>query len=155
MRNFSLLLFASLMTVSSWGIGTEGKSLHERPDWWKQYDGAPPIEVRPEVIPPQGDTPSVVQEAVTRNPNQGVPETLVVQPEGTSGTVGIPKAIDSEQVLQSANETLHQQGRGGFLRGIALFVGFLLFGGGAVFGLIRWWSAQVPEPPKPSRRTRF
>ncbi len=154
MKIFWMYLWVLVLTVPMWAIGTEGRSPDERPDWWKPYEGATPIQVSPDVVPPKGEVPAVVEEAVTRNAERGVPETLVVSPEGASGTVGLPKAIDGEQVMQSATEDANRRS-GGILRGFALFAGFLLFGGGAVFGLIRWWSAQVPEPPKPSRRARF
>jgi len=150
----SSILSAAILALS-WGIGTEGRSPNERPDWWKQYDNAPAIQASPEVIAPKGDTPSVVEESVTRNAPAGVPETLVIGSEGAKqGTTGIAPAIDGAQVIQEASRDLNGSGRS-LWRGFALFGAFLLLGGGAVFGAIRWLSNQLPEPPKPTRRRRF
>jgi hypothetical protein len=152
--------FASTIGVSlgllvlSWGIATEGRSPNERPDWWKPYENAPAIEVSPEVIAPKGDIPSVVEEAVTRNAPGGVPETLVVGSDGAmQGTTQLAPAIDGQQVLQEAAR--NPNGKPPFWRGFALFGAFLLLGGGAVFGVLRWLSNQLPEPPKPTRRRRL
>ncbi|MCX7925593.1 MAG: hypothetical protein N2554_07270 [Fimbriimonadales bacterium] len=139
----------------SWGIATEGRSPNERPDWWKQYDNAPAIQASPQVIAPKGNIPNVVEEAVTRNAPAGVPETLVVGSEGAKqGTTGIAPAIDGAQVIQEASRDLNA-GKRSIWHGFALFGAFLLLGGGAVFGVIRWLSNQLPEPPKPTRRRRF
>jgi hypothetical protein len=138
----------------SWGIATEGRSPHERPDWWKPYENAPAIEVRPEVVAPKGDIPSVAEEAVTRSAPGGVPETLVVGSGGAmQGTTQLAPAIDSQQVLQEAARD--PDGKRPIWRGFALFGAFLLLGGGAVFGVLRWLSNQLPEPPKPTRRRRL
>ena len=57
--------FATTVGVSigvlalSWGIGTEGRSPNERPDWWKPYENAPAIEVSPEVIAPRATSPAL------------------------------------------------------------------------------------------------
>ncbi len=155
MRNWILGILCATSLALSWGIATEGRSPNERPDWWKQYDNAPAIQVSPEVIAPKGDTPSVIEEAVTRNAPAGVPETLVIGSEGAKqGTTGISPAIDGTQVIQEASRDLNQSGRS-LWRGFALFGAFLLLGGGAVLGVIRWLSNQLPEPPKPTRRRRF
>lgn len=138
----------------SWGIGTEGRSANERPEWWKEYENAPALEVSPEVIAPKGDIPSVVEEAVTRNALSSVPENLVIGSDGAmQGTTQLAPAIDSEQVLQEAAR--NPKGGTPIWRGFALFGAFLLLGGGAVFGVLRWLSNQLPEPPKPTRRRRF
>lgn len=148
-------LLSVWMVVLSWGIATEGRAPHERPEWWKPYENAPAIEVRPEVVAPRGDTPAVIEEAVTRSAPAGVPETLTVQPGGAvPSTSGIPSAIDGAQVIQEASRELNA-GRRSFWHGFALFGAFLLLGGGAVFGVLRWLSNQLPEPPKPTRPRRF
>lgn len=153
-----LWLWGGLLTlglvVCAFGIGTEGRSPHERPDWWKTYENAAPIEVAPEVKPPSGAPPAVIEEAATRSSGTGVPDQLVIAPDGATGTQGIPKAIDGVQVIQTASRDL-KQGSAPFWRPLALFAGFFLLGGGAVFGVIRWLSAQVPEPPRPTRRRRY
>ncbi len=155
MRNWILGILCAASIALSWGIATEGRSPNERPDWWKQYDNAPAIQASPEVIAPKGDTPSVTEEAVTRNAPAGVPETLVIGSEGAKqGTTGISPAIDGAQVIQEASHDLNQ-GKHSLWRGFALLGAFLLLGGGAVFGVIRWLSNQLPEPPKPTRRRRF
>jgi hypothetical protein len=138
----------------SWGIGTEGRSPNERPDWWKPYENAPAIEVSPEVVAPKGDIPRVAEEAVTRNAPGGVPENLVVGSDGAmQGTTQLAPAIDSQQVLQEAARA--PDGKPSVWRGFALFGAFLVLGGGAVFGVLRWLSNQLPEPPKPTRRRRL
>jgi hypothetical protein len=152
--------FATTVGVSigvlglSWGIGTEGRSPNERPDWWKPYENAPAIEVSPEVIAPKGDIPSVAEEAVTRNAPGGVPENLVIGSDGAmQGNTPLAPAIDSQQVLQEAARD--PDGKPSVWRGFALFGAFLVLGGGAVFGALRWLSNQLPEPPKPTRRRRL
>lgn len=148
------MLCIALLSLS-WSIGTEGRSPNERPDWWKAYENAPAIQASPEVIAPKGDTPSVVEEAVTRSAPGGVPETLVVGSDGAmQGTTGIAPAIDGAQVIQEASRNPNGS-RNSLWRGFALFGAFLLLGGGAVFGAIRWLSNQLPEPPNPTRRRRF
>ena len=147
------ILSVGLLALS-WGIGTEGRSPNERPDWWKPYENAPAIEVSPEVIAPKGDIPSVAEEAVTRNAPGGVPENLVIGSDGAmQGNTQLAPAIDSQQVLQEAAR--NPDGGRPLWRGFALFGAFLLLGGGAVFGVLRWLSNQLPEPPKPTRRRRF
>ncbi|MER3402948.1 MAG: hypothetical protein C4336_02620 [Armatimonadota bacterium] len=138
----------------AWSIGTEGRSPHERPDWWKQYENVPPVQVAPEVVAPQGSVPNVIEESATRTTGASVPDQLVIQPEGASGSYGIPKSIDGVQVVRTATRDL-ERSTAPFWRSLALFGGFFLLGGGAVFGLIRWLSAQVPEPPRPTRRRRY
>jgi len=152
--------FATTVGVSigvlalSWGIGTEGRSPNERPDWWKPYENAPAIEVSPEVVAPKGDIPSVAEEAVTRNAPGGVPENLVIGSDGAmQGNTQLAPAIDSQQVLQEAARD--PDGKPSVWRGFALFGAFLVLGGGAVFGVLRWLSNQLPEPPKPTRRRRL
>lgn len=147
------ILSAGLLALS-WGIGTEGRSANERPEWWKEYENAPALEVSPEVIAPKGDIPSVAEEAVTRNAPSSVPENLVIGSDGAmQGTTVLSPAIDSEQVLQEAAR--NPKVSAPLWRGFALFGAFLLLGGGAVFGVLRWLSNQLPEPPKPTRRRRF
>ncbi len=148
------ILCMGLLSLS-WGIATEGRSPNERPDWWKNYENAPALQVAPEVEQPKGDTPSRIEEAVTRSAPAGVPENLVIGSEGAQqGSSELAPAINGEQVIQEASRDL-----GGdtspFWRGFALFGAFLLLGGGAVFGVLRWLSNQLPEPPKPTRRRRF
>jgi hypothetical protein len=147
---------ASLMVlglfVGSWGIISEGRSPNERPDWWKPYEHAAPLQPTPHVEKPVGHVPLEVDEAVTRRESAGVPETLVIQPQSGSASVsGLPRTIDGAQVMEQATRDIERQ-RTAFWRPIALFGGFLLLSGGAVFGLLRWLSQQVPEPPRPRRR---
>lgn len=147
------LLSAGLFALS-WGIGTEGRSANERPEWWKEYENAPALEVDPAVIAPKGDIPSIAEEAVTRNAPGGVPENLVIGSDGArQGTTQLAPAIHHEQVLQEAAR--NPKGGTPIWRGFALFGAFLLLGGGAVFGVLRWLSNQLPEPPKPTRQRRF
>lgn len=154
MRTILLSVLSMGALMFGWGIATEGRSPNERPDWWKPYENAPAIEVSPDVIAPKGDIPSVVEESVTRNAPAGVPETLVVGSDGAAqGAQGLPTAIDGNQVLQEAAR--NPDGKRPIWRGFALFGAFLLLGGGAVFGVLRWLSNQLPEPPKPTRRRRF
>lgn len=138
----------------AYAIGTEGRSPHERPEWWKQYENAPPVEISPEVVAPKGDVPAIIQESATHTEGTGVPNQLVIRPEGTAGSRGIPKSIDGVQVIESATRELNTS-TSSFWRPVMLFLGFFVLGGGAVFGLIRWLSAQVPESPKPTRRRRY
>ncbi len=136
-----------------WGIGTEGRSPHERPDWWKEYDNAKPIEVAPEVVPPKGEVPLVVEEAVTRY-DPTLPDPSTYQPEGMHGTVGLPKAIEGEQVIKEASADLGRK-PAPFWRPFVLFGSFFAVGLLAVLGVIRWLSSHLPEPPRPTRRRRF
>ncbi|MFN7018945.1 MAG: hypothetical protein ACK4RG_06680 [Fimbriimonadales bacterium] len=148
-------ILCTAILALSWGIATEGRSPNERPEWWKEYQNAPAIEVSPEVVAPKGDTPSVVEEAVTRSAPTGVPEMLVIGSEGAKqGTTSLSPAIDGAQVIQAASRELDQGDRP-LWRGFALLGAFLLLGGGAMFGIVRWLSSQLPEPPKPTRRRRF
>ncbi len=158
MRKQHLTRFLGTIAIASlwlfgWSIVSEHRSPNERPEWWKPYENAAPIQPSPTVVVPQGDVPTVVEEAVTRSAPAGVPDTLVIQPQSGVATVSLPRAIDGEQVMQQANRDIERQ-RVAFWRPFALFGGFLLLGGGAVFGLLRWWSQQVPAPP-PVRRRRY
>ncbi|GBC93510.1 hypothetical protein HRbin15_02001 [bacterium HR15] len=144
------IVLLGLLTMG-WGIISEGRSPNERPDWWKQYENAKPIQPTPSVEPPQGGVPAVTEEAVTRNAAAGVPDTLVIQPQSGVVASPLPKPIDSAQVMEQATRDLEHQ-HAPFWRPFALFGGFLLLGGGAVFGLLQWLSRQVPEPPRPRRR---
>ncbi|GIV07481.1 MAG: hypothetical protein KatS3mg017_0683 [Fimbriimonadales bacterium] len=114
------ILCMALLSLS-WGIGTEGRSPNERPDWWKEYENAPAIQASPEVVAPKGDTPSVVEEAVTRNAPGSVPETLVVGSDGAmQGSTSVAPAIDGVQVLQEASHNPNGS-RNSLWRGFALF----------------------------------
>lgn len=135
-------------------IGTEARGPNERPDWWKQYENVPPTEISPEVVAPKGDVPTVIHESATRTEGTGVPNQLVIRPESTAGSQGIPKSIDGVQVIESATHDLDRSASP-FWRPFVLFLGFFLLGGGAAFGLIRWLSAQVPASPRPTRRRRY
>ncbi|MEN3001808.1 MAG: hypothetical protein ABDI19_08210 [Armatimonadota bacterium] len=145
-------LMATLcLWLNGWGIISEGRKPHERPDWWKPYENAAPIQPAPQVVPPQGGVPTVVEEAVTRSAPAGVPETLVVQPQSGGAASRLPTTIDGMQVMEQATREIEHQRRA-LWQPFALFGGFLLLGGGAVFGLLRWLSQQVPEPPRTRRR---
>jgi hypothetical protein len=101
---------------------------------------------------PVGHVPLEVDEAVTRRESAGVPETLVIQPQsGSAPTGSLPRTIDGAQVMEQATRDIERE-RTAFWRPFALFGGFLLLGGGAVFGLLRWLSQQVSEPPRTRRR---
>ncbi len=145
------LLALLCLWLNGWGIISEGRSPNERPDWWKQYENAKPIQPQPTVEPPRGSVPTVVEESVTRSAPASVPDTLVIQPQSGEATTHLPKTIDGAQVMDQATRDLERQ-RAAFWRPFALFGGFLLLGGGAVFGILRWLSQQVPEPPRARRR---
>jgi hypothetical protein len=153
-RNLSrsiILMLGLCLWLNGWGIISEGRRADERPDWWKAYENAPPIQPTPNAIPPQGDVPAVVEEAATRSAPAGVPETLVIQPQSGEPSARLPKAIDGTQVMEQATRDLDRR-HSAFWRPFALFGSFLLLGGGAVFGILRWLSQQVPPPPRSSRR---
>jgi len=140
------------LLAGGWGIISEGRSPNERPDWWKQYENAAPIQPAPRVEKPVGDVPLQLEEAVTRSAPAGVPETLVIQPQSGGAPVsGLPRTLDGAQVMEQATREIERE-RVAFWRPFALFGGFLLLGVGAVFGLLRWLSQQVPEPPRTRRR---
>ncbi|MDW8106045.1 MAG: hypothetical protein RMK45_01055 [Armatimonadota bacterium] len=146
------MVCAVLTVALSWGIATEGRRPDERPEWWKAYENAPPLQVNPQVVPPKGDVPSVVEEAVTRNAPAGVPEHLVITPSDLpQGAASAVPTIDTAQVAReaarTAESTTRAWGRSWMLLGV-----FLLLGGGATFGVIRWLTNRLPEPPQPSRR---
>ncbi len=145
------LLALLLLCTNGWSIISEGRDINERPDWWKSYENAKPIQPLPSVQPPQGSTPPIIEEAVTRSAPAGVPETLVIQPQSGGATVRPPRMIDGEQVMAQAQRDVERK-RSAFWRPFVLFGGFLLLGGGAVFGLLRWLSQHAPEPPRPYRR---
>ncbi|MCS7066326.1 MAG: hypothetical protein NZL85_08650 [Fimbriimonadales bacterium] len=145
------LITALCLWLNGWGIISEGRSPNERPDWWKQYENAKPIQPSPKVEAPQGSVPTVVEEAATRSAPAGVPDTLVVQPQSGGAASRLPQMIDSAQVMEQATRDIERK-RSTFWRPFALFGGFLLLGGGAVFGILRWLSQQVPEPPRTRRR---
>ncbi len=141
------------LNSSLWSIATEGRLPNERPDWWKEYDNANPIQVAPQVAPPTGEVPLVVEEAVTRY-DPTTPDASTYKPEGAQGTLGLPKAIDSDQVIREASTDLERRPTP-IWRPFALFGVFLLVGMLTVLGAIRWFSSQLPEPPRPTRRRRF
>jgi len=147
----TVIALTGLLT-NGWGIVSEGRSPNERPDWWKPYENAAPIQPAPSVEPPRGSVPVTVEEAVTRSAPAGVPATLVIQPQ-SGGTAPLPKTIDGMQVMEQATRDIECR-RSAFWRPFALFGSFLLLGGGVVFGILRWLSQQVPEPPRP-RRLRY
>lgn len=133
----------------SWGIATEGRRPDERPEWWKAYENAPPLQVSPQVVPPKGDVPSVIEEAVTRNAPTGVPEHLVITPSDLppDATSAAP-VINTAQVAQEAARTTEAPR---WERRWMLLGAFLLLGGGVAFGIMRWIANRLPEPPQPSR----
>ena len=140
--------------AGGWGIISEGRSPNERPDWWKQYEDAAPIQPTPRVEKPVGHVPLEIEEAATRSAPAGVPETLVIQPQsGSAPASSLPRTIDGAQVMEQATRDIERR-RTALWRPFVLFGGFLLLGGGAVFGLLRWLSQQVPEPPR-TRRQRY
>ncbi len=157
MRTITATVVCIAIWSTGWAIATEGRNPNERPSWWKEYENAPAIEVSPQAVAPKGDVPSVVDEAVTRYAPSGVPQHLVITPSTAAqhGTAAqnLP-TIDSTQVLREAER---QPASGAQLlgRGVAILAVFLLIGGSAAFGIVRWLSQQLPEPPQPSRRRRF